>query len=325
MKKGCLVVLIILAVLLALVVIGGFVAYSKYDTVLGLSESPVISHEEILVGDPRIRGIVNPLMAFPFLEEYITDDLDLPISPDQVKMLLPYVLPREITLLADSDLQGNQFNLTLFINEQRLGNYLEEQINASNALEKIKQIQWDEEGVVLPQRGDLHVNGTLPIPDSVQDDLVKLWPTQTAQPAARIEGDNQLELVVDNRNGDVLALAAAGVEAAGQSWESLIANQFGATAIGIIESIQVLRIQANFIDKDTVKIHLNIASDEEKGPGLQMLLAGLALPALTKELQTNYALTLKGDLPWDANQNAIIGDLELSGIEYQIRAKLAGK
>ena len=60
MKKGCLIILAVLVVLLVLLAIGAFVAYRVGDARLGLSQSPVISHEEAVKGDTRIRFVLSP-------------------------------------------------------------------------------------------------------------------------------------------------------------------------------------------------------------------------------------------------------------------------
>lgn len=323
MKKGCLIVLIILAVLLVAAVIAGFVAYNIANQRLGLTESRVVGHEELVVGDTRVRAVINPLLIVPIVSEYITPDMNLPLQPEQVKQFMPYVLPREIAVLARTDVLGHKLYLTFFANEQRLGKLIQQYVNDSPILSQIKQITWTEGGIHLPERGNLYVEGSLEIPDNVEQELLQLWPAKAKEEAARIEGGNQLELVVDNRNGDILALAAAFTQAAGQDWQMLRDSQYGATAIGIIESIHVARIKANLTDKDTLVINLRIDSDAEKGPGLQLLLAGLALPALRDELKKNYNINLDGELPWDNEQNAIIGDITLTGLETFIRAKIA--
>jgi len=163
----------------------------------------------------------------------------------------------------------------------------------------------------------------MPIPDSVEEELNKLWPVTAKEPAATAEGTSQAELVIDNRNGDILALAAALIQAAGQDWDALKANQYGRTAIGIMESIHVGRLKADMMDNDTASIQLRIDSDAEKGPGLQFLLSGLALPYVRDYIKKNYALVLEGDLPWNAGENAIIGSFKLTGLEPFLQSRLA--
>jgi len=323
MKKGCLIVLIILAVLLVVGVVGAFVAYNAFDARVGLGLSRPISHQEAVVGDTRIRCVVNPEKLAPFLADYIPANAQLPIDAAQIKELLPYVVPREVALLARSDVMGRKLSITLFANEKRLGRLVQEYANTEDVLSNIKQIKWTTKGFELPERGFLFAEGDMTIPESVEKEIFTLWPTQAKEGPATIEGGNQVELVIDNRNGDILAVAAALATAQGQDWAALRASEYGGMAIGIIESIYVARIKANLMDKDTLSIDLRIDSDAEKGPGLQLLLSGLVVPAAKDYLKKNYALTLDGDVEWNAADNAIAGTLKITGLEAVIRGQLA--
>lgn len=323
MKKGCLIVLIILAVLLIVGVVGAFVAYNAFDERVGLGLSRPISHQEAVVGDTRIRCVVNPEKLAPFVADYIPPNAEMPIDAAQVKQLLPYIVPREVALLARSDVMGRKLSITVFANEKRLGRAVQEFANAEGILSKISQINWTTNGFELPERGFLLAEGDMPIPESVEKEIFELWPTQAKEGPATIEGGSQLELVVDNRNGDILAVAAALVTAGGEDWATLRASDYGAMAIGVIESIYVARVKANLTDKDTLSLDLHIDSDAEKGPGLQLLLSGLVIPGAKEQLKKNYGLVLDGDVKWNAADNTIAGNLKVTGLEAVIRAQIA--
>lgn len=323
MKKGCLIVLIILAVLLVVAVVGAFVAYNAIDSRVGLGLSRPISHQEAVVGDTRIRCVVNPEKLAPFLADYIPANAQLPIDAAQVKELLPYVVPREIALLARSDVMGRKLSVTLFANEKRLGRLVQEYANTENVLANVKQIKWTTKGFELPERGFLFAEGDMAIPESVEKEIFTLWPTQAKEGPATIEGGNQVELVIDNRNGDLLAVAAALATAQGQDWATLRATSVGGMVKGVIESINVARIKANLLDKDTLSLDLHFDSDADKGPALQMVLSGLVIPGAKEELKKNYALNLDGDVAWNATDNTIAGTLKITGLEAVIRAQLA--
>ena len=165
--------------------------------------------------------------------------------------------------------------------------------------------------------------GDLSIPAGVDQELVKLWPTRSQQPPAAIQGNNQIELVIDNRNGDILALAAAAASASGKTWEEVRREQAANMAIGVIESIDVARIGANMTSKDTAEINLNIDADPETGPGLQFLIASVALPKLKDILKEDYNLILEGDAIWDDTKKAVIGNFTLTGLEAFINERMA--
>ena len=275
MKKGCLIILAVLVVLLVLLAIGAFVAYRVGDARLGLSQSPVISHEEAVKGDTRIRFVLSPEKLAPFIAAYMPPNIEQAVGRYmKIEDILNTVLPREVALLARSDVMGKKLGVTLFANEKYLGRLIQERINGSEFFSNLPQLNWTTDGFELPERGFLVAEGNMPIPDSVEEELNKLWPVTAKEPAATAEGTSQAELVIDNRNGDILALAAALIQAAGQDWDALKANQYGRTAIGIMESIHVGRLKADMMDNDTASIQLRIDSDAEKGPGLQFLHCG---------------------------------------------------
>lgn len=324
MKKGCLIVIIVLAVLLALLAAGVFVAYRIGDQRMGLSQAPVISHEQAVKGDTRIRFVISPEKLAPFIAAYLPPKMQEAVARFMnAEDALSMVLPREIALLARSDILGKNMGLTLFANEKYLGRMIQERVNGSEFFSNIPQINWTTNGFELPERGFLYAEGNLPFPDSVEEDLNKLWPVAAKEPAAAAEGTSQAELVIDNRNGDILAVAGALVQASGQDWNLLKENQYGRTAIGIMESIHIGRLKADMMDMDTAAIQLRIDSDAEKGPGLQFLLSGLALPYLREHIKKNYALVLEGELPWNAGENAIIGSFKLTGLKPFLQSRLA--
>lgn len=321
MKKGCVIVLIVLAVLLVLLAVGVFVAYRVADERLGLSPAPPISHEQAVKGDARIRLVISPEKLAPFIPAYLPSEMQ--VQGLNLNTILDAVLPREVAVLAHSDVIGKKLALTFFANEKRLGLYIQNVVNASDFFSSLSQVTWVTDGFELPERGFLVAEGNLAIPDTVQETLFELWPTATTEPAATIKGMNQAELIIDNRNGDILAVAAAIAQANGQDWETLKDSQYGETVIGIMESIYVGRLEANLLDSDTADIALRIDSDEEKGPGLQFLLSGLALPYLRDYIKEQYGLILEGELPWNAEENAIIGSFKLTGLEAFIKSRLA--
>ncbi|HDP35611.1 MAG TPA: hypothetical protein ENN29_10940 [Candidatus Hydrogenedentes bacterium] len=320
MKKGCLIVLVALVVLLCAAAISGLVAYRIANQRFGLSLAPEISHDEYATSETRIRLIIKPELLAPYLIDYIPDDVDLPTGGFEVQEVLHHILPREVALLGRADVVGRRMRLTLFINEKRGGPLIEQIVSDANPFEKIKQISWTSDRLELRGRGALVAEGYLPIPGEVEAELFEIWPTRSQQAPAAVQGNNQAELVVDNSNGDILALAAAVAVAAGESWDSVRKEQMADMAVSIIESIHVARLAANMTDKNTVDFDLKITADPKSGPGLQFLLAGLAMPWLTDKLRDDYDLTLKGDVKWDEAQSAVVGRYTLSGLEPLIRS-----
>ncbi|NLN92131.1 MAG: hypothetical protein GX130_02330 [Candidatus Hydrogenedens sp.] len=323
MKKVLLVILIVLGVLLIAIIAGGAIAWNKFDGELGLSASPVLQHQTVCDPGARLRLIANPLLLVPYLVDYLPEKLDLPLNADQIKTLLPHVLPRELAVLIKTDMNTHKAQLTVFANEQRLGRLFAKELNGQNLLAKVKQINWTSDGFELPERGNLFVQGTLAIPEAVEEELFELWPVQSKAAPAAIEGNHHLELVLDNNNGDLLALIAAGVSSGGQDWEAFRKSQEAEMAMGVVQTIQTARLAADLNDPNTATFILRIEADETGGPGLQFLLSGLALPWVTQYLKNEMDLTLSGDLQWNEAEKAILGSYTLTGLEAVIRQKMA--
>ncbi len=323
MKKGCIIVLIVLAVLFTLAIVAGVVGFNYADKQFGIRLAPEISHETLTTDNTRIRMVIKPELLAPYLVEYIPKDVEINTHGFEMQEILNQVLPREIAVLARSDMAARKFFLTLFANEKRGGPFISAAVNQEDPFAKIKQIAWKTAGLELQGRGSLVAEGDLSIPAGVDQELVKLWPTRSQQPPAAIQGNNQIELVIDNRNGDILALAAAAASASGKTWEEVRREQAANMAIGVIESIDVARIGANMTSKDTAEINLNIDADPETGPGLQFLIASVALPKLKDILKEDYNLILEGDAIWDDTKKAVIGNFTLTGLEAFINERMA--
>lgn len=323
MKKVLIIVLVILGVLIVGAVAGGAIAYKKFDGELGLSPAPALQHQVVCDPLARIRLVANPLLIAPFLTDFIPEDLELPVNKNMIAKMLPHFLPREIAAVVKTDMNTHQAQITLFANEQRLGPFLEKTLNQNKILKKVKQIAWTTEGFELPERGNLFAQGKISVPESVEEELFKLWPARSKDEPIAIKGTHQVELALDNRNGDLLALIAAGVTAGGQEWEKFRAGQEAEMAMGVIQTIQTARLTADLNDLNTAAFTVRIDADEKGGPGLQFLLSGLALPWATEYLKNEMGLVLAGDLQWNEAEKAILGSYTLSGLEGVIKQKLA--
>lgn len=322
MKKGCLIALAVIGVLLLLLALAGVVTYNAVDRWAGLRLAPEISHESYAGADSRIRLVVKPERFMNFIEDYMPEDVELPFPGLDLKTVIRQVLPREIALLARADVIASRLRFTLFVNERRGGPLIQTLVNEENLLGRAPQVRWTSTGLEMHGRGALVAEGDIPIPSAVEAELLEIWPTRSPEPPAAVRAVHLAELVIDNRNGDILALAAAAAQAAGESWESLRAEDMADMAVNIIESIYVARLTADLQDKDTVLVGLRIDMDEKSGPGLQFLLSGLALPWLTDTLRDDFGLALAGDMRWDEAESAIIGQYTVIGIHELVHEAL---
>jgi hypothetical protein len=314
-KKGCLIVLIILVLLFLALVIAGIIGVKIADTKFGISLAPEISHETLCDPDTRIRLLIRPEEAVPLLVQYLPPDVEMPISSIEVKDVAAQLVPREIALLIKSNMTTRKMQLTMFVNERRGGPVFEKVVREEQVLDQIRQIAWNTNGFELRERGMLVAEGALSIPEAVEKELLDIWPIPSQQPADGVQGTYHAELVIDNRNGDLLALVAAGASAAGEDWEKIRGEQMADMAISIMEAIHVARLTANLVDADKAVFSLNIMADAKSGPGLQFLLSGVAMPWLRDMLKNEHDLILEGDVQWNEAQSAVMGEYVLTRIK----------
>lgn len=330
MKKGCLIALIALALLaLAAVAVLG-IAYAKANRQFGLTEAPAVSHESIATGNTVLRVVLKPDTLTSFLEMLIPPDATPPLLAKlgyTPQSLLPMFLPREVAILAAPDLATNKLVMTIFVNEKRGGPLLLDAINngtytqGQKPLDKFPLIKWAPEGASLPERGAFEVKGSLDIPDTVEPFILKSWkPTPPVEPV-RIEGSHHLEAVMDNRNGDILAIYAALMTAQGKDWETPLKDpQLGAMINGILPDILDIRAAADLKDFDNANINLRVDATAEKGPSLEFV-AKMVWPNVLEGAAKN-GVTIKGDPLWDAQKGALLIDLNVSGFKPMLEKTL---
>ncbi len=322
MKKGCLIVLIVIACLLLALLVAGYVGYRVLDGKFGLTLAPAISHETLCTPDTRIRLLINPESLTEYAASLVPADADLPTGPFELKDVLVQIMPREIAVLARTDMNARKMHLSFFVNEKRGGVLLRMIANESDLFDQVNQIEWTSEGVELRQRGALVAEGNLAIPEAVEKEMNERWSQPVQEAGASVQGRHHASLVIDNRAGDLLAFAGAAIQAAGEDWDSIRKEQMAEMAMGVVEAIQVARLDANLINLDSATIDLHIDADPKSGPGLQFLLSGVAIPQLRDFLQEEYNLVLSGENRWHEDKSAIIGTYTLTGFEALLRANM---
>ena len=323
MKKGCLIALIALGLLVVTAIAALGVAYAKANRQFGLNEAPAISHETLATGNTVLRIVLKPETMAPMLDKLLPPDANVTALAKvgyTPQNLLPQILPREIALLGAPNLSTNKLNLTFFVNEKRGGPFLVELMNTGKytngqrPLDNVPQINWAPEGVLLPERGALELHGDIEIPDNVEPVILKSWKPSPPVEPLRIEGNHHLEGVLDNRNGDLLAIYAALMASQGKDWqEALKDGQAGPMIEGNLPDILDIRVAADLQDFDNATVNLRIDATAEKGPGLEFLLK-MIWPSVIDAAAKN-SITVKGEPVWDAQKGALLVDLSLSGFK----------
>ena len=165
------------------------------------------------------------------------------------------------------------------------------------------------------------MKGDLAIPDTVESAILKSWkPTAPAEPL-RIEGSHHIEAVLDNRNGDVLAIYAAFMAAQGRDWQAPLKDpQVGSMINGVLPDILDIRAAGDLKDFDNANINLRIDATAEKGPGLEFMIKMIWPNVL--EIAAKQGVTIKGDPLWDAQKGALLVDLNISGFKPMLEASI---
>ncbi|MBW7865930.1 MAG: hypothetical protein GX580_09795 [Candidatus Hydrogenedens sp.] len=320
MKKGCLIVLIVLAVL----VLGAVVAATMAARSAGAFASPVVSHDTVATPKTRLWLVVNPAPVLPILMPLIPTEIpdnQLPVAVNPQKWIEPF-LPREVALMAAPNFATGKADLTLFVNEQRGGPTILK-LALQQGLPAVPQIQWTGQGIELPERGNLQLRASMPIPDGVEEVLAENWKQTPPSEPLRITGGHQVEAMLDNRNGDLLTLAAAVVQATGNSWAEIFEQQ-KERIMPILPGIHDIRLVADLVDLNRATAVLRIDASEDSGMTLQFLL-GMAWVQVVAGAESKYGVTIKGEPMWDAEKGALIANLDITGIENHIRRAVAGR
>lgn len=321
MKKGCLIVLILLAVL----VFGLGVAAVVGARSAGLFAGPAISHDTLATAKTRFWVVVNPEPMLPVLMPLVPAEIPdnpLPVAFNPQKWIGSF-LPRELALLAAPNFATGKTELTLFVNERRGGPAIVEMVRQQGALPNIPQVQWAEQGIELPERGNLQMRAFMPIPDGVEEVILENWKQRQTIEPLRVSGNHQIEALLDNRNGDLLGLAAAVVQATGGNWAELFEQQKD-RIMPILPGIHDIRLAVDLVDLNRATAVLRIDASEESGMTLQFLL-GMAWVQVVAGAESKYGVTIKGEPQWDAEKGAVIANLDITGIENHIRGAVAGR
>ncbi len=328
MKK----VLVIFAVVAgSLLLVGAGVAaaiYSWADGAYGIAPAPEVSHTEVEPDFTRLRVVARPGLARDFILSNLPEAQlqQLPaLIRDNMETIVNSGLPYEVALLGGADYVANAFAFTVFINEQRGGPLLVESLNGSNFFAN-PAIEWLDGSFSMPERGIVTTRGQVALPQGMEALVLQTYPADPPVSALTIEGDHLVEAVLDNRNGD--ALAMIGIVARQNSGlpiadlvEQPPLNQF----VPVLAQFLSARIHADLIDNDSMSIQLFMDGKEgTAGEGSQPFV-GIGNFVLLRELRNQLSrqgLTLEGRLEHDGPD--VTGDFILSGLQT-VLARMTGE
>jgi len=320
-KKGCLIVAIVVPLIILAAV--GVVGY-RMSRQFGLTEAPAVSHDTVVNAQTRFQAVLEPDKLNDFVLQHLPKDkIQIPSwIPWKIDELLPKILPREVALVAGSDYKQGTIDLTMFVNERRGGPAITEYLNQQNPFRNLPQIKWDPKLVQLPQRGVITLGGALSIPEGAEEKVLESWSHEPPKDPAKPAGDHLLEAVLDNRNGEIITLAASIMSIYGMDWQKMFAMQEAQMGLEIIKHITVVRLTADLAGNDLMKILLTIGAEPIIQSQLEFFTNAFAVPPVQQYLKEQMNLKLEGNFKWDAKQNALVGDFGLSGFEAIIAQQI---
>lgn len=238
------ILLIILAVIIAVIVIAGVVVDQKFGII---TTSPRVSHQTLV--KPETRGIIaiDPLKA---------QELIAQIAKEVPPWVFPKVLPYEGALVLNVDQVLSDLNFTAFINDQRLGPIICEEINKQQIPPPLRD--WIKDKMQVKERGVLVREGSTRLPRGMMTKIQEQWKDAKVAEPLKLNGNHLVEAAFDNRDGSAVAIIAGMIGQAGffDPESTLEAGQ-----MGMLAAIQALRLSIDTTPNDEVQIVLDIECD----------------------------------------------------------------
>ncbi len=314
MKKGCLIAVLGGILLLAGAALLGAILM---DRQVGWTESSVVSHSQMVNARTRTRLVVDVEKFEELLLRHLPKALPLPSwSPVGAETLIQWSLPREIAVLEGSDYDRGRVEFQFFVNERRGGPLFVNSLSLADTQLDVMKLEWDLPVLRLPERGAVEASAHWPIPDGLEGRLLQDWSHDFKGEPAVIEGGHAMELVLDNRSGELFTLIGALLKAQGEDWRQSFDDPGAALGLGMLPMVHVIRSKADFSGRDTMKIQLRVEADVNAATALN-LGAGLAIPELQKTAE-EHGLQLDGEAAWSDAEQALVGNFTLRGFEPQL-------
>lgn len=347
MKKGCLVVLAILAIVIVGAAGAGYYVFNNYAQQFGLDPADAVSHETLTADNTRVKAVVKAEYVRDYILGLLPPGLDeqlpsaiafMPFLPQSVEDIVTQALPYEFAILGGADYGKQAMDITVFLNEKRGGPVIADYLNQQNVASALNFINWNDAGFELPERGVVKGVGDIPIPEYIESRVRGIYPAKEGRSALAITGNNLVEILIDNADGDGAALVG------------LIVNEIGAQGLGgmtpeqilqsnefevFLKAIQDIYLAANITGPDEITIDLRLATSEGTGLLERMVILGGINDQLYAQIKklcaaNNLDFDFKGGVRanWDPKGEGILtGSFVLTGfrnrIEQQIQMAVA--
>ncbi len=280
MKKLMMVVLGLLAVLVVVLVIVAVVADVKFQAVRG---APAYSHTTVAVPGHSQRIVIVPDRGRDYLLKHILQHTGAP------EAAVARLLPHEIAILVDPDLETGETDVLVFVNERRLGPVLADTINALDIGQSVPMVAWDGEGMVRQERGVLAMRGTLTIPEAYRAIAHQEWGRVAPMKPMEIEGGHLFEAVLDNRDGAAFALITT-------IYPQLATGPLPYDPKALAKSlwnIAAIRVAADLVNDNDIALRITFESNPRATEDDMASLAFL-LGTLRAQLDASVSVTISG-------------------------------
>ncbi len=299
MKK----VLIVVGVLVLVLLVALVVVQLKFEAI---TSAPDVSHADVVGEHTSVRIVFQPLNAADYIAERIVAPQGMPAwASDKV-------LPREVALLCDADMESGETNLTWFINEQRLGGQIAEAVDGLNLGRQLPFISFSG-GMQRNGRGVMALYGTTRIPQLVMQTVHNEWGVVQPMESLTVDGGHLLEAVLDNRDGAAYALICGLYLGEGP----LKPNQFNvldiAQGVAYIAAIRVMADIASPAQMDVaLRFEGSVDADHDALQGIKFLL-DQGRNEVGKLLKSQYGAELGGSFVHEGD--AIAGSFTIAPFE----------
>jgi len=316
LKKGCL----IAAVVVILVLVAGIsVVWYRVNRQFGLKSAELVSHETFAEPATRLRAVIKLDKLADFVTTLLPPEIVvpswLPYSREEaVREFLPY----EVALLATPDYGTGEVRLTVFVNERRGGPIIVQELNRAQVLSKVKFVRWLPAQLELRQRGVITATGALPLPDGVEEHVLRSWTHDSPGEPLLASGSNQLEVALDNRNGDIVTYMAAVLKALEQDWRAPYEDPIAKGFMDMLVNVFSVRLTANLTGPDTAEAQLRLDAAPVARGQLEFLFGVVVMPQAKAWLQKECGLVMDGEMKWNEAENAMLGSFKVIGLEQAI-------
>ena len=322
MKKGCLIALVAVPLLLLIIAgIGAFVADRQY----GWTMADPVPHEQFAEPETRLRVSAKLDTLVDIFEATIPPGSIPSWLPVSAGGVIPEVLPHEIAVLGGADYRENVYQLRVVVNERRGGPVVAQQLNDSGTFKDVSVVRWDPKGMRAEGRGVLIVEGSLPLEENLETRLLEQFPTAAPAQPMKLEGGHLLEVALDNTNGDLYTIVSAMQFTNGVTMAELEENAQVKAGLDMLPGIFNLRLALDRTGDDELTLQLHAEADAATGSMLQLMLGGFGMGYIKPQLKRQYNMDIEGSVAYDEPQQALTGKFTLTGFKEPLLKSLKGQ